>query len=326
MAMWGWSDSIANWSQEQLELLKSSWRPSTQRTYQVAWRRWLEWAKKNNVNFKRPEASQVAKFLADLYLVDNLSYNSILLHKSVVSTLCNADISDKISSHALVKHVLKAISLKRPIAHKPPVWNIDVLASYLSKCTIDEHNCFQVSRHAATLLVLCSGRRIHDLTLLNIDSNHCSKESDFIIFCPAFGSKTDSDRHRQSGWKLVSNKDNHNLDPVYWINRVITILHNRRTLAKCNNLFVSIRGQPKAASRAIIAGWIKTILQDANIMASPGSVRSAVASKNWYNNVSIEEILARGNWKSVNTFAKFYKRQVMSAAPTPSITNLFHPV
>lgn len=324
--MWGWSESIAGWSQEQVDLLKSSWRPSTQRTYQVAWRRWLEWTKRNNVNYKKPDVSEVAKFLADLYLVNKLSYNSILLHKSVVSTLCDVNIAERISSHPLVKHILKAVSLKRPIAHKPPIWNIDVLASYLNNYTIDENNYFQVSRHAAILLVLCSGRRIHDLTLLNINSNHCTKNDDFIIFWPIFGSKTDSEKYRQSGWKLLSNQDNHNLNPVYWINRVITLLQNRRKLAKCDSLFVSIRGQPKAASRAIIAGWIKTILQDANIIAAPGSIRSAVASKNWYNNVSMEEILARGNWKSINTFTKYYKRQVVSASPTSSITDLFHPI
>lgn len=325
--MWGWTPSLDEWDCDQISLLKSSWRPSTTKTYKVAWNRWVNWCKANNVTSTAPTGSELARFLADLYLKEKLSYNTILLHKSVVSTLSNIDDSGKLSNNVLVKHVLKSISLKKPPKGKPPIWNIDQLASYLENRVINHNNMFDVSRQTAAILMLCSGRRIHDLSLLRVDKDHCKISSNSLILWPDFGSKTDSSDHRQSGWKLLSNESNKNLDPVYWVQQTIKLLSKSRSECNSSRLFITTRGETRPASRAIIAGWIKTLLQEAGIQATPGSIRSAVASKNWLDNYPIEDILARGNWRSANTFAKFYKRQVMSTTVSSnSITRLFNPV
>lgn len=327
MEMWGWAEKLKSWDTAQIDLLKSSWRPSTWKTYKVAWTRWKEWANKNKVNPISPEGSHLAQFLSDLFLKDNLSYNTILLHKSVISTLCKAELSGKLSEDVLVKHILKAISLKKPKAAKPPIWDINVLTTYLGDYSINDKNIFQVVRHTAALLVLCSGRRIHDLTLLSVDQDHCILHDDFIIFWPQFGSKTDCSEYRQSGWKLMSNPQNQNLNPLYWIQKTIAILNERRSKSGSANLFVTLRGSPSPASRTVIAGWIKSLMTQAGITATPGSVRSAVASSNWINNFPLDDILARGNWKSVKTFQNFYRREVLvSRADRCSITDLFNPV
>lgn len=324
--MWGWSGDIMDWNSDQISLLQSSWRPSTRKTYSVAWKKWLEWTSQHHINPSCPSGSDFAKFLADLHIINNLSYNTILLYKSAVSTLCNASTSGQLSTHVLVKHVLKSIAIKKPIAQKCPVWDIDTLAFHLKNTIVNGDSIFQVCRHTAMLLLLSSGRRIHDLTLLNIDSAHCVKSEESIIFWPIYGSKTDSSDYRQSGWKLLANAENKNLNPVYWINRAIDILRNRRESVKCNSLFITLRGDVKTASRAIIAGWIKSLLAEANITATPGSTRSAVASKNWLSNHPLEDILARGNWRSSNTFKKFYRREVISAPTSNSVSRLFLPV
>lgn len=325
MDMWGWSKSLVGWNDQQLNLLKSSWRSSTLKTYKVAWARWSKWSQKHKVNALDPSASQVAQFLSDLYLVENLSYNTILLHKSVVSTLTDPKISNKLSSDPIIQHVLKAISLKRPTPHKLPVWNIDTVVEYLRNPKDDPNiTNFIASSRTAMLLLLCSGRRVHDLTLLRVDSDHYKVDDTGITLWPAFGSKTDCSKVRQSGWRLLQS-ENKNLDPVFWIKQTVLMLKDRRDAAGCSNLFISTRGKPKAASRAIIAGWIKTLLTEAGINATPGSVRSAVASRNWLDNFPLDDILARGNWRSGNTFAKFYRREVLPANSVCSITNLFRP-
>jgi hypothetical protein len=320
MDMWGWQGNLTNWNIEQKRLLESSWRVSTRRTYRSAWNRWLMWTKKHNVDPFSPGGSNLARYLADLYLIENLSYNTIMLHKSAISTICNADDSGQLSSHAIVRHVLKSIALKQPDKPKPSIWNADVLTCFLENYTVEEGNTFAVVRHTATLLLLCSGRRVHDLTLLSIDTDHVELSEEFVLFRPVFGSKTDSTDYRQSGWKLTHNRNNVRLDPVYWINQTISLLRERRGTGNCFNLFVTIRGLPKPASRTVIAGWVKTVLVEAGIVATPGSMRSAVASKNWFSNVPVDEILAKGNWRSGNTFRKFYRREIMSA-PTNSINS-----
>lgn len=328
MEVWGWSRSLSNWRPEQLNLLQSSWRPSTRRTYQAAWNRWLHWAKTTNEDPLNPTGPTLARFLADLHIVNKLSYNTVLLHKSVVATLCNAETAGDLSSHVLVRHILKSIALNKPVLQKPPVWNIDQLVSYLGNVNVDENSPFATSRHTAALLLLCSGRRVHDLTLLAIDSDHLINNSDNLILWPVFGSKTDNSDHRQSGWKLMDNQENKNLSPVYWVRKTVTLLEARRKLAKSSNLFVTVRGQPKPASRTIIAGWIKTILKEAGITATPGSFRSAVASRNWVDNLPLDDILSRGNWRSGSTFTRFYRREILPATASVSsnTTSLFNPV
>ncbi|KAI5643856.1 chondroitin n-acetylgalactosaminyltransferase domain-containing protein [Phthorimaea operculella] len=67
--------------------------------------------------------------------------------------------------------------------------------------------------------------------------------------------------------------------------------------------------------------------QDAGVKASAGSIRPAVASKNWVMNFPLDDILSRGNWRSPNTFARFYRRTIMpSNASTYTVTRLFHAV
>ncbi|KAL0810329.1 hypothetical protein ABMA28_010482 [Loxostege sticticalis] len=329
LEMWGWSRDLTEWNESQLGLLKSSWRLSTTKTYEVAWKRWLQWCKQQKVEPFHPSGSTLARFLADLFLVHKLAYNTILVHKSVVATLCSPDDAGQLSSHTLVKHVLKSISIKKPTVRKPPIWDIDILASFMKTSNVNENNVFAVCRHTSTLLLLCSGRRVHDLTLLAVDSEHLVVCNSSLILWPKFGSKTDSGDHRQSGWRLLSNPDNKNLDPVYWVKQTVRLLDDRRKLAKCTNLFTNIRGQAKEASRTLIAGWIKTLLKEAGITSSPGSLRSAVASKNWANNLPLDEILSRGNWKSANTFANFYRREIATAAVginNSNMSRLFNPV
>lgn len=326
LEMWGWSEAIRTWNPEQLSLLKNSWRKSTVKTYEVAWKRWASWCNSKNINTNNPTGSQLAQFLSDLHLVHHLSYNTILLHKSVVSTLCNTEASGHLSSHVLVKHVLKSIALKNPKTSKPPVWDVSKLTTFLTNYTVDVTNNFQVSRHTAILLLLCSGRRIHDLTLLTIDPRHCVRSGDSIIFWPRFGSKTDSSTYRQSGWKLLLNTNNSNLDPVFWIDKTIDLLKERRDTSKSLNLLVTVRGVAKPASRTIIAGWIKSLFKEAGITAAPGSVRSAVASKSWIENHTLDEILARGNWRSANTFKNYYRREVIENNSSETVTQLFEPL
>lgn len=90
---------------------------------------------------------------------------------------------------------------------------------------------------------------------------------------------------------------------------------------------MTVRGAAKPATRTVIAGWIKHLFKYANIAFTPGSVRSAVASKNWLN-YPLDEILARGNWRSANTFKKYYRREVRSNIDSSNkqITRLFRPV
>lgn len=327
--MWGWAESLVDWSDNQKLFLQNGWRNSSIKTYQPAWKKWCNWCKINRVCIAKPTGSELARFLIDLHQVHGLAYNTILVYKSAISTLCDPDANIRLSCHLLVRQALKAISLAsvNERLKKAPIWDVDILADWLHHNLPDQNSLFECSLRAAILLLLCSGRRVHDLTLLAIDQDHCSIAENSITFWPKYGSKTDTQSNRQSGWRLFSNSNSQGLDPLFWIKRVIQLSQDRRSICKKDNLFLTVCGPPKEASRCNIAGWIKKILIKADIKSSPGSIRPAVASKHWIQNCELDDILARGNWRSENTFLKYYCREIRTCEPSRnSVKHLFNPV
>lgn len=150
------------------------------------------------------------------------------------------------------------------------------------------------------------------MTLLQISQDCIIENEKEIILWPIFGSKTDSATHRQSGW-LLTEHPNARVCPVRHIKQLIQLSEQRRIEKdKLNSLFITVTKTVKPATRTIIAGWIKSIFKEAEVNASPGSIRSAVASREWHDNRPIEEILRRGNWKSMETFSKYNCRQIKS--------------
>lgn len=309
MVDYGWKEMLTEWTDQEQELLMSGWRPSTMKTYKPAWARWRKWCESHSINFTHPKADQVARYLAYLHCDVGLAYKTILVHKSVISTFTHINSNVDLSSNFFIKHMLKAISVARIKPIKPPIWNPKLLLQYLSAYSPDENNLYQVSRHTATLLLLASGRRVHDLTLLRIDSSSLIDENSCIVLWPAFGSKTDNVNHRQSGWRLREHPDK-SLNIIFWIRQLLKLSLCRRQ--NINNLFITARGDVKPASRTVIGGWVKSLLKDAGIEAPPGSVRSAVASLNWLERFSLDKILATGNWKSEHTFRKYYQRKLIN--------------
>jgi len=159
------------------------------------------------------------------------------------------------------------------------------------------------------LLLVLSGRRIHDLTLLKTSKDYFIPSENQIILWPVFGSKTDRATFRQSGWKFQKHP-NKLLCPIYMIKTMLEKTKERRLKCKSDALFISILGPIKAASKTMIAGWIRSVLKDAGIDASPGSVRSAVASRGWLDNLPLQDVLNRGNWKCSETFRKHYYKEI----------------
>lgn len=244
----------------------------------------------------------------------------MLLQRSAVSTYCGQD--EKVFSHFLVKSVLRAIQNATPITHKCPIWDPRQVFEWLINNTRKD-TLFETSRRLATILLLASGRRLHDLTLLKLSDDQYKDEGEVIRLWPSYGSKTDKGSRRQSGWELRR----HQIEaicPVTWIRHYIQQSKSRREENYgISNLFITIRGEVKAASKTMVGGWIRSVLKDAGIEASPGSCRSAVASLAWLEKRPIEEILERGNWSCENTFKKYYCREMETQARDITNNNLF---
>uniref|UniRef100_A0A2H1W8C5 SFRICE_040034 n=1 Tax=Spodoptera frugiperda TaxID=7108 RepID=A0A2H1W8C5_SPOFR len=308
----GWGRLVTGLDPNDIELIQSAWRDSTWRTYAAAWKQWVSWCRQNGMTPCSPRPQDVATYLGYLSRVKKLAPATILVHKSVVVTLADPTHENRLASHPLVAAILKAINIQRCSAtvSKSQIWNVNDLIQWLNTNVPDRNSIYQVSRHLAILLLLASGRRIHDLTLLSIDDRHCERSDSSITFWPRFGSKTDNSKFRQSGWQLSCSGDP-SLSLVKWTNCLIDLSRQRRMArTDLHHLFITTHGVVKAASRATIAGWLKVPFSELGITSSPGSIRSAVASNNFQHYMPVDDILKRGNWRSSDNFFKHYCKPV----------------
>ncbi|XP_049872880.1 uncharacterized protein LOC126371606 [Pectinophora gossypiella] len=201
-----------------LGVWKSSWRKSTLQTYKPIWSRWCQWASKNDIRIDNPDPEDVAKYLCFLYRVIKLAPRTIAVHKSVVANFSNPSRAQELASHPLVRQIIKGIFADKPPIKKPLSWRIEDLINFLKRYELNQDNLFAVSRHTSVLLLLATGRRVHDLTLLTLEKENFEDKGDELIFWPKFGSKTDTTSHRQSGWLLRKTPDasESRLDLVSW--------------------------------------------------------------------------------------------------------------
>ncbi|KOB66160.1 putative reverse transcriptase-7 [Operophtera brumata] len=301
---------------ERSAVLETSWRKSSLGTYSAAWKSWCQWAKEKKVSLNNPNPTDVARYLCYLYHERKLSYGTICVHKTTIANFSNPLYVDRISNNLLIKHILKGISNSSPQAPRAKIWDINKLLAWLRHNPPDESNLFQVSRHLAILLLLSSGRRVHDLTLLRIDSGFIVQSENEVIFWPQYGSKTDKTKYIQSGWKLIKNKEQL-WNIVYWIKLYIELSHQRRPPDGkiIPSLFVTTRGKTGPASRSVIAGWVRTALLSAGIEAGAGSTRSAVATFRFNNCVPLDELLKKGNWQGPDNFFKHYYKEIDKSPP-----------
>lgn len=318
----GWNSLIRDMPLEDVYLLQSAWRSSTWKTYGSAWKDWIKWCRLEKVLPNNPTPYNIARYLSYLFRIKKAAYNTILVKKSVVAMFSNPEQEQNFSKHPLVKSMLKAISLKssEKLLPRQEVWNIQDLIGWIRRNQPEETSIYQVSRYCAILLLLASGRRLHDLTLLRVDEKHCRVNGDSITFWPAFGSKTDREKQRQSGWLILMNQD-----PIFnivkWVNCLIKVSSDRRKACPgLANLFITSRGKVKPASRAVIAGWLKPIFRALGLEVAPGSIRSAVASYNFENNLPLDDLLKRGNWRGAENFFKHYYKSV--SAPSLHTDNV----
>lgn len=317
----GWSNLVKDWSVEEITLLEGSWRKSSLNTYKAAWNRWRDWCKSKNLQCTSPTPQTLALFISYLHSDLALSVSTIRVHKSVVCTFADPSSSHILSSDVLVKRMLKSVQLQKPksTCASKSIWDVAKLIDWLSQNPPDDENLYQLSRHVAFLLLLSTGRRVHDLTLLHLTREDMEISQDSLVFWPRFGSKTDSASYRQSGWEFKRN-DSRNLCVPYWIDKLIGVSNDRRKAnPSLSSLFITTRGVVKPASRCVIAGWMRSLLDQLGITDSAGSIRAAVASRN-YELLPLDEVLRKGNWRSETTFFKHYFKTI-KPVKTPVVTN-----
>ena len=111
----------ANLSSKAKELILSSWRSKTSRSYDSHFKKWLGWCTERGCDPISGPASDVANFLADLHS-QGYQTSSLNAYRSAISS-----VHDKVDDVEVGKHPLVARLLKGAFQTRPPFLVIQVL-------------------------------------------------------------------------------------------------------------------------------------------------------------------------------------------------------
>lgn len=135
-------------------------------TYKATIRRWLIWCRMMGVGPGTPRGWDLSGFLDFLFNKEELASSTVLVDRVAVITFCSRDPSD-LPGEFLLKQVLKDIEVSRPRDIQASIWDEKFWFNWLGAKTAIS-SFFEVSWRAASLLLLASGHRRHDLMSLKI--------------------------------------------------------------------------------------------------------------------------------------------------------------
>lgn len=296
----GFSESAAN-------SILASWATNTRKQYNSALSRWGSFCAASGANSSFPKVSEVCNFLSAL-AEDGRSYASVASHKAAIIAFCQS-VNDHtlLADSVILSRCMKGIfSLKAPIPRSNKIWDPSVVLNFLRSLGNNDKLTLEVLlQKCATLLALCSSKRVSELAALNLDE--CSTDGEVLVFILR------RTKNRRMGpaheARVQAFNEDPTLCPVKCINELMT---RTKDIRSSPNLLISWRKPYGAVSPDTVSRWIKVILEKAGIQGfSAHSTRSASTSKAAVAGVRVEEILKAANWsRGGSTFARFYQKAV----------------
>ena len=314
-------------------LLDSSRRLSTHSVYGHYWDRWLRWADAQSVDPLRPTDIQLANFLADLFVRDNLALSSVKGYRSAInSTIAQlgGGVRNASNNPHLLRDLIRGASLRDArVPRRAPAWDlVQVLASLREAPyePLGQASLKFLSFKTAFLLTLASGRRGSEVHALSGSAADIAFERDggvSLHFLPEF---------------LAKNQVPGSVSPTLVIPALTRILgpdDADRLLCPVRALrFYLSRTQPlrshthrrlfisydvshaRDISLQTLSRWLREVIKQAYLSSAipitprVHEIRAWSASLAFKHSVPLHAILEAAYWRSEATFVHYYLRDV----------------
>ena len=122
---------IKGLSKQASAIFLSSWRNSTSKQYNLAWKKWVRWAVRWEINPIKPSEAEVINYLAHL-LNEGKSYSVVNTHRSTLTQTLASLGHNIISESPLVKRFMKGV-----FEYNPPkprysyTWDVSIILKHL---------------------------------------------------------------------------------------------------------------------------------------------------------------------------------------------------
>ena len=250
-----------------------------------------------------------------------LSYSSLNLARSAVSSLGLKCEGISIGSHHMVARYLRGVyNLRPPKAKYADVWDTDQVLDYLKGMDQKNISLKALTQKLAMLIALTNACRIQTLYLLSIKDMKMTENH--VTLTLSSLQKHNRPNMNLKPIKLIAFPEEEKLCVVKtfeeYLHRTSRLRQNEQ------GLFISVRKPHKRVAKSSISRWVKELMTEAGIdtdVYQAHSVRPASASKAKSRNVPIDLIMNTAGWTKESTFARFYDKDISTNRYPNAILN-----
>ena len=286
------------------ELVEASWRKQTEKSYGIAWSKWIKWCAKHELSPSSPSLSHVLNYLSYLY-ESGAQYRTINVQRSALSSTLLPIEGFSVGQHPLVCRLMKGIFNKRPPRPKLfPSWSVVKVLETLKKWSPPESLSIKLlSYKTVMLLALASCKRPGSISLLSVDEKYCRVGIEQIVFQPVSLEKTENMSHTAKPLEIDSFVQDTSICPVFYLK---AYMERVKDLRSTDSLFVILRKPYSEAAASTLARWLSDVIILSGQEGSGGSTRSVSSSYAIGRGATLTSVLSAGDWARASTFRKFY--------------------
>ncbi|XP_062591128.1 uncharacterized protein LOC134252662 [Saccostrea cucullata] len=298
-------------SQETEDLICNSWGKGTTSSYNSAWKKWVSWCVRREVDPFSAPISFVLDFLSYLYY-EGFQYRTINVHRSALSSVMPHVNNLPIGQHSMVKLLMRGILRGNPpLPRYKETWDVDkVLNYFISLPSNEELSLKLLSKKLAMLLAIAAPKRVSEIARL--DKGFMQVIPSGVKFLLPGLSKT----QRDCSSKEVFYARFPDHEKLCVVECLLEYLHRTKTFRTLNEhsgdpILRSVIKPHKGLTANTVSNWIRDVMAMAGIDTAkfkPHSARSASTSKAFKKGTSVNEVLEMADWSHAGTFYKFYCR------------------
>ena len=282
------------------DLLLSSWRTKSNKTYDSHFKKWVCWCTERGSDPISGPVSDVANFLADLH-GEGYQSSSLNVFRSAISSVHDKVDGVEVGKHPIISRLLKgAFHLRPPLPRYSSTWSVDVVLQYLKGLGPTATLSLKSLTHKLVmLLALTRPSRSADLASLNLDRRRFSPEG--VAFLPSRLAKQSRQGRPLVEYFFPSFPHDPDLCPVRTLRQYELITSPLRGSSN-RALFLAMVKPHLPVASCTIAPWLKKVLEDAGIdvsIFSAHSVRGASSSAAALAGVTTNVILEAADWSTV---------------------------
>ena len=293
------------------EVILQSFRDNTKKQYNTYISRFMSFLEDNGSTIVSADRPLVLKFLSELGR-QGLSYSAVNTARSAISSVLSMLVGVQVGSDPLICRYMRGLFNMRPsLPRYSETWDPGMIIKYLKGR--EESGLRFLSMKLTMLLALLSGQRVATLASLKlVDVSFVGLNSVRIIVSQLVKQSAPS-RHQQP-IVLQAYEADQSLCVVTILKQYVAATTEYRN--DTDALLLTSVKPFRNASKDTLARWIKEMMSMSGVdpKFKAHSVRSASTSAAARSGTPICDILKAAGWATESTFARFYKRNVVSEA------------